>query len=280
MKIIPKLSDKILPFFFNTRYRLARMTRKHRHFGNVVKRMFFEDDDMIVLPKDDVVRNIDVDIDIDSAGDRSVLPSDIVKGVIDRAEDVFIMDHCLCRKSNKCKNYPIDKGCIFLGKGTRKIPTSLGHVATREEAKEYIDECGRLGLVHIIGRNKLDSIWLSTGKNKDLMTICNCCPCCCLWNIARDVSDDISATYKRLDGVNVSVDTEKCVGCGSCQEICFVRAVSIVDGKCSIDSDKCRGCGRCVDNCPGEAISITFDKNVVEGEIERVSLLANLSDGR
>ena len=277
MKIIATLSDKILPIFFNTRYRLARMTRKHKRFGRLVKRWFFDGDDMIVLPKDDLVRSIDVDISIDSAGDRTVLPSDIVKGVIDRAEDVFIMDHCLCRKSNRCKDYPIDRGCIFLGKGTKKISEKLGHVATREEAKQYIDECGELGLVHIIGRNKLDSMWLSTGDKKDLMTICNCCPCCCLWNMVRDISDDISATYKRLDGVNVSVDADKCVGCGSCEGICFTKAIRIIDGKSTIDDAKCRGCGRCVDVCPGDALGITFDKNVVESEIDRVSRLVELS---
>lgn len=278
MKIIATLSDRILPLFFNTRYRLARMTRKHRHFGNLVRRWFFDGDDMVVLPKDDLVRSIDVDINIESAGDRTVLPSDIVKGVIDLTDDIFIMDHCLCRKSNRCKDYPIDRGCIFLGKGTRKISERLGHRATRDEAKKYIDECSDLGLVHIIGRNKLDSMWLSTGDKRDLMTICNCCPCCCLWNMVRDISDDISATYKRLDGVNVSVDIDKCVGCGSCREMCFTKAISIVDGRSVIDDKKCRGCGRCVDVCPGDALKISFDGNIVESEIERIGRLANLTD--
>lgn len=277
MKIIPRLSDKILPFFFNTRYRLARMTRKHKRFGNLVRKWFFDGDDMIVLPKDDVIRSIDVNIGIDSAGDRTVLPSDIVKGVIDRADDVFIMDHCLCRKSNRCEDYPIDRGCIFLGKGTKKIPESLGHVATKEEAKRYIDECGELGLVHIIGRNKLDSMWLSTGNKKDLMTICNCCPCCCLWNMVRDISDSIAGSYRKMDGVEVTVDTDKCIGCGMCQDICFTKAISIVDSKCAVD-DRCRGCGRCADICPNDAISVSFDRAVVGSEIERISGLVNITD--
>ena len=274
MKIIANLSDRMLPFFFNTRYRLAKMTRKHRHFGNVVRKVFFDGDDMIVLPKDDVV-SIDVNIDIDSAGDRTVLPSDVVKGLIDRADDIFIMNHCLCRKSNRCEDYPIDHGCIFLGKGTHKIPEKFGHFATRDEAKNYIDECGRLGLVHIIGRNKLDSMWLHTGDKKDLMTICNCCPCCCLWNMVRDISDDISGTYKRMDGVGVTVDTDRCIGCGMCEEICFTKAIRIVDGKSSID-DKCRGCGRCADICPQEAIRISFDPNKVDSEIKRIGELVRL----
>ena len=277
MKIIAPLSARIVPFFFNTRYRLARMTRKHKHFGNLVRKWFFDGDEMIVLPKDDVV-SIDTDIEIEDAGDRTILPSDIVKELIDRADDIFIMDFCLCRKSNNCKDYPLDRGCIFLGKGTKKIPEKFGHVATKDEAKEYIDECGKLGLVHIIGRNKLDSMWLHTGDKKDLMTICNCCPCCCLWNMVRDISDDISATYRKMEGVEVSVDKDKCIGCGSCAEICFTKAITIVDGKCTLD-DRCRGCGRCVDACPNDALTISFDRDMVAPEISRLEELVNLSSG-
>ena len=278
VKIIPRLSKTFLPFFFNTRYRLARMTKNHRRFGNFVRKRFFDEDDMVVLPKDTVVRDIEVDINIDSAGDRTILPSDIVKGIIDRADDIFIMNFCLCRRSNKCDDYPVDHGCIFLGKGTKRIPDSFGHFATKDEAKEYIDECSELGLVHIIGRNKLDSIWLHTGDKKDLMTICNCCPCCCLWNMVRDISDDIAGTYRRMDGVSVTVNADECIGCGSCESICFTKAISIIDGKCTID-DKCRGCGRCVERCPKDAISISFDETVVDSEIERLEKLVNLSEG-
>ena len=277
MNIIARLSAALLPFFFGTRYRLARMTRKHRRLGNFVNRRFFDGDDMVVLPKDSVVRDINVNITIDSAGDRTILPSDIVKEIIDRADDIFIMNFCICRKSNKCKDFPVDHGCVFLGKGTKRIPEKFGHFATKDEAKAYINECTEMGFVHIIGRNKLDSMWLHTGDKKDLMSICNCCPCCCLWNMVRDISDDISSAYKRMEGVNVSVDTEKCIGCGKCEKICFTKAISIVDGKCVLD-DKCRGCGRCVEICPQDAISISFDDSKVETEIERIEKLVNLSE--
>ena len=276
MKIIPKLSVAFLPRVFNTRYRLARMTRKHKRFGNFIRKRLFDGDDMVVLPKDSVVKDVNLSIDIDDAGDRTILPSDIVKAVIDQADDIFIMNFCLCRKSNNCKDYPLDHGCVFLGKGTKKIPEKYGRFATREEAKAYIDECSDLGFVHIIGRNKLDSVWLHTGDKKDLMSICNCCPCCCLWNMVRDISDDISGTYKKMDGVDVSVDTDECIGCGSCAEICFTKAITIIDGKCSIDQ-RCRGCGRCVERCPKDAIRISFDGSKVDSEIERIEQLVNLT---
>ena len=134
-------------------------------------------------------------------------------------------------------------------------------------------ECSELGFVHIIGRNKLDSIWLSTGDKKDLMTICNCCPCCCLWNMTRNISDEIGSLFKRMEGVTVTLESDKCIQCGSCSEICFTKAVKIVDGKCTIDDSQCRGCGRCAERCPKDAITITYDESKVESEAERIASL-------
>lgn len=235
---------------------------------------FFKDDEMVVLPKDDVaeVKNVDLNINIDSAGERTILPSDVAKNIIRNSGPIFIMNFCLCRRSNKCEDFPIDHGCIFLGKGVNKIPPEFGRMATAEEACGYLDECSELGLVHIIGRNKLDSIWLSTGNKKDLITLCNCCPCCCLWNMTRDISDEISAVYRRMDGVEVAVDKNKCIGCAKCWTVCFTKAISITDGKCTID-ERCRGCGRCVSMCPTKAISITYDRAKADAEIERIGKL-------
>lgn len=56
-------------------------------------------------------------------------------------------------------------------------------------------------------------------------------------------------------------DEEKCIGCGSCSEICSSQAISYEDkdGKrnISIFLGKCLFCGRCEEICPEEAISLT-----------------------
>ena len=275
MKIVPRVTVKVMRFFFNSRYRLARWTRKSGFFNRIVRRIMFDKDDMIVIPKDGVAvpRRITMDLDIPDAGDRTVLPSDAVKSVLRKMDGIFIMNFCLCRRSNSCEDYPRDMGCIFLGEGTKNIPPEFGHVASPEEAEEYLDRCAENGLVHIMGRNKLDRIWLSTGKKNRLMTICNCCPCCCLWNVTRDISQDIGGVFKRMDGVSVTADASKCIGCGMCQDICFTKAITIEDGVCIIDDPKCRGCGRCADVCPNEAIAVTYDEDKVESEANRIASL-------
>ena len=276
MRVVPYISVGLVKRVFNTRYRLASWTRKNGVFKKVVDRIMFDGDDMLVLPKDSVVsRVIETNIEIDDPGDTTVLPSDIVKRMLEKTDEIFIMNFCLCRTSNKCKEFPTDHGCVFLGKGIHKIPKEYGHIATTEEAKAYIDECGELGLVHIIGRNKLDSIWLSTGDKKDLMTICNCCPCCCLWNMTRDISDDIGSKFHRMESVTVTMDSGKCIACGSCEEICFCKAIHPKDGRFEIDADHCRGCGRCAEECPAEAIKVTFNEGIVDKEVERIALLLN-----
>ena len=275
MAIISRISVAMVNRVFNTRYRLAHMTRRFPRFGRLVRKIAFDGDDMSVIPKAGTARTVDLNIEIENAGDRNVVPTDLVKNVLRRSDKIFIMDFCLCRQSNKCEDYPIDRGCIFVGKGTEKISEKYGRFVSQEEACQYIDECDRLGLVHIIGRNKLDSLWLHTGNHTDLMTICNCCPCCCLWNMVRDIDGGIASSYRRMAGVEVSVNIGKCIGCGICMERCFVRAITIQDGKCVLDDAKCRACGRCTEECPTEAIAITFDPSVIDSETERIYSLVN-----
>lgn len=257
---------------FGWRYPIAAFTRKSKIYNKVVMKALFDGDSMVLLPKDNVVRKtIKTDIKIDDAGERTILPSEVVNQIIRKTDDIFIMNFCLCRNSTGCKDYPIERGCMFLGSGINRIPPEMGRRVTADEAEQYIKECGELGLVHIIGRNKLDRVWLSTGSKNELLTICNCCPCCCLWNVTREISDEIGKMFRRMETVEVSVDYEKCTGCGDCSDICFTKAIKIENEKSIINQNLCRGCGRCLERCPEEAISLTYDPASVKTEVDRIA---------
>jgi hypothetical protein len=143
------------------------------------------------------------------------MPSEVIDCFLRRSRYIFIMDRCMCRSSNQCEHYPHELGCIFLGAGTVRIPPKLGHMATAEEAIEHMRKAREKGLVHLIGRNKIDSVWLNTGPKEDLLSICNCCECCCLWKMMPQLSGSIASGVSRMPGVTVTV-TDACNACGRC----------------------------------------------------------------
>jgi hypothetical protein len=257
---------------FAGRFRLAQFT-KAPVIGRAIDRMLFDGDDIIYLPKDSVIT-----VNQELAGPESmVLPSQVVQHFIEQATHHWIMNACICRDASTCRDYPIDLGCLFLGEAVLQINPALGRMASKEEALAHVRRCREAGLVHLIGRNKLDTVWLGAGPGDRLMTICNCCPCCCLWRMIPQLDPAIGAKVTRIPGVSVTV-TYRCAGCGTCAAgICFVDAIRMVDGRATI-SDACRGCGRCVEVCPSEAIELMIgDSGPVSHTIARLSPLVDVS---
>jgi ferredoxin len=261
---------------YPSRFRVARLTRLPM-IGRIVDDGLFEGDDIIYLPRDAVIPTaIHVDQPIENPGDMA-LPSQVVEHFIEQASYHWIMDSCICRDASHCEDYPIDLGCLFLGEAVLHINPQLGRRVTKEEALIHVQRCREAGLVHLIGRNKLDSIWLGARPSHKLLTICNCCPCCCLWKVIPHLSPSIGDKVSKMPGVTVTV-TDRCVGCGTCtQDVCFVDAIHLENGHAFI-SNACRGCGRCVEVCPERAIELSIDDaRFVENTIARLSPLVDVS---
>jgi NAD-dependent dihydropyrimidine dehydrogenase PreA subunit len=57
--------------------------------------------------------------------------------------------------------------------------------------------------------------------------------------------------------VTLQLDSEKCIGCGRCKEVCPHDVFIINDRKARIkDRDACMECGGCAKNCPADAIFV------------------------
>ena len=212
-------------------------------------------DGFIMLPKD---KTIEIGVSID-AGKSTVLPSSVLEHLIRNASHRVIINFCLCRDGMECKDYPIDWGCIFLGDAAKKISPELGRAVSVDEALEYAAKCREAGLVHIAGRFSGDLRWLNPGVGpiEKLITICQCCPCCCGMRSVPVLNEDLrERTVARMPGVEIEVSDE-CVGCGVCEEQCMFHGIEVKDDKAVIN-ELCRICGRCVDVCPAKAISITM----------------------
>jgi hypothetical protein len=240
---------------FPTRFAAARATRLPM-LGRLVDGWLFDGDDLIYLPPDQAVRTVSVDEAIGGPGDV-VLPSRVVEHVVERARVHWIMDSCICRAAAGCQDYPVELGCLFLGEAALGINPELGRRVTKEEALAHVERCREAGLVHLIGRNKLDAVWLGVGPGRRLLTVCNCCPCCCLWRVLPHITPRIGDKVARMPGVTVEV-TARCVGCGTCTEgVCFVDAIGLEDGRAAIELSMEGG-------------------QVVDGAIDHVEALVNL----
>jgi len=251
---------------------IAKMTR-FPIIGKLIEKMLFEGDDIIFLPKDKV---IEINKSLEPQ-DEIILPSKIVEYFIEKANYHWVMNFCICRDSMKCKDYPINLGCLFLGEAVMGINPQLGRRVTKEEALEHVRRCREAGLVHLIGRNKLDSSWLNVNPGNKLLSICNCCPCCCLYRILPHVTSEIGEKFTKMPGVTIKV-TEKCVGCGTCtKNVCFVDAIKLINKYATI-SNECRGCGRCVLICPQNAIELKIeDSTFLDTTISRITKLVDVS---
>jgi ferredoxin len=279
---------KFLKTVYPARFLVAQSTRLPV-VGKAIGRFFFDNDNMIYLPRDSVVpsppdgsspgRTIEVQHALDAQEDL-VLPSQVVDHFIDQASDLWIMNDCLCRRSMDCSDYPIDLGCLFMGQAVQDINPALGRLVTPEEAKAHVRRARELGLVHVIGRNKLDSMWLGTGPSHQLLTVCNCCPCCCLFGVLPHLDEPLQSKITRAPGIQVSV-TDRCIGCGACtRDVCIVDAIHLdassngdraPSRRAQIDQG-CVGCGRCIEVCPQQAIEISgTDGPFVEQAIAHIS---------
>ncbi|MGX8693272.1 MAG: 4Fe-4S binding protein [Methanobrevibacter sp.] len=262
-----EISVFVLKHIFNWRFWIAEITKKSKAYKKLIDKMLFEDDEIVVIPN-----TINVNKKIESEGSE-FLPTKIIKDVIKRCDDIVIMDTCLCRTSNDCKDYPQDIGCIFLGPTSKKIPRSIGKQATVEEALAHVDKADAAGLSHIIGRNKIDTVWMNVRPGKGLLTICHCCPCCCLWKVYPNLDSDISNKLEKLDGVQVKLLEDNCKKCKKCLDACMFKAISMENGKITIDTDNCKGCGLCANSCKFDAIRIEYSDKTIDNVVNRIDNL-------
>jgi len=70
----------------------------------------------------------------------------------------------------------------------------------------------------------------------------------------------------------VSVDAEKCTGCGGCANVCTPRAIVVSDPSQEIRVlefflERCTYCARCAEVCPEEAISVTEQFETATDEV-------------
>ena len=196
--------------------------------------------------------------DVTELAQGVVLPIDMMKQLVSGASHRVIIDKCMCRTANGCKDFPHDHACIFMGDGA--IPAMLngvGHEASVEEALAHIDKGAMLGLIgHALWIEFEQYVWGIEDMSRWL-EVCFCCPCCCSpFKLSRSTTvRDIKERFNSI-GWKARINEEACNLCGECVGKCPVEAISLKDGRIVIDEKECLGCGFCAARCTQSALKL------------------------
>ena len=219
--------------------------------------------------------------------ESEVIPLKLMDHFIEKAGTIVIVQ-CPCRVTAGCKNHNIDLGCVWMGNGAANLDLnnlpggSKGRIATKEEAKEHARAALKDGLVPALGKLRGDAkVYNVLDYEDEFMNFCFCCSCCCVVAGMKYGNSDYKKHIKRMKGVTVTTDLEKCTACGKCFKVCIYNGLKLVKGK-AVTTEDCIGCGQCELVCPTDAISTNFDDNVDIDEvmdeiIERYEKIVDIS---
>jgi len=262
------LYAKISKLFYRMTYstglvRSPLMKKFENHARKQKQRILAPDDALVCLPKKGVIQ-----IGESVSKEDMVLAPQVVDHFIEKSSYRAIMDFCLCRDSNKCKDYPHSLGCLFIGETAKGIHPTMARSVSKEEARAHICKAREAGLINIVGKASMDCLWLGIGPHHKLFTVCSCCPCCCISLATQYMPPDLTDWFYKMPGVNTHIDNNACVGCGMCLDACIYGGIEL-KGERAMVTDRCRACGRCTEVCPQKAISVTIDdENYIKKTID------------
>ena len=132
----------------------------------------------------------------------------------------------------------------LLGRETKNVPIHGNHFENVKLAKGICESNALVCLSHITGH-------MQTGFAGALKNLGMGC---------ASRAGKLQQHSKTLP----EITADKCIGCGSCMDICPANAIGIKKKKAILVKERCIGCGECTVICRTGALEIKYDENVVK----------------
>lgn len=171
-----------------------------------------------------------------------ILPYDDIEKILDNAY-ALALTPCACRLNlikrglEHC-DHPIDTCLTLDGFADYAVENGFGHYVTKEDVLKLIRE----------GLN--DGRVINIINSKRAEVVCSCCSCSCSIIQGRAIFGDALDTWSNYI---IAKDTDACVNCGKCAEVCPVKAIG---EDLTVDTSHCIGCGTCAYHCPTGALKL------------------------
>ena len=167
----------------------------------------------------------------------TVADYDNIRAIMRNADSISVAKcYCECHRQvrgDKPIYEPIERCFLF--------DTGYGRKVSADEAIEILEKCKDAGLV----QNVTDI--------RNPVFLCNCADHCGA-NITRRFDGSPRASNYRA-----KYDASACIGCGACEEKCWLGAIEMEDGAIQFNREKCIGCGVCTTKCEFDAIHLKRD---------------------
>jgi len=177
--------------------------------------------------------------------EMNIMPYEQAETIIKKQSKIVVVP-CICRKEHAMAGHGCGKPlevCLMLGANAVFYEENdIGRSIPQEEALEILNKANEAGLV------------LQPSNSQKPFVICMCCGCCCfvLKNLNKmDEPAKIACTH-----YYVTVSKDDCTGCGNCEDICQMGAITVGDGSAGVNLARCIGCGLCITRCEFHAIRL------------------------
>ncbi len=183
--------------------------------------------------------------------------------VLDRTE--IAVGPCMCQKALGKRNGTYIKDMVILyGVEAYKMAYPEYRDLSPEEAKGLLRQFHDEGLIPTFYSCLRSSGWI--------YAICNCEGKICFPFRAHQAAGAVMFPGPDI----VTLNSEKCTGCGTCVERCHFGANTLVNSSSEVNLAKCYGCGLCVTTCTGLAREMV-NRNGYSCRYYPIDLVGNVS---